>query len=123
MNAQELQTIRGFVQALPKGPGGEEAVRVAVITEDGTPYHVLHKGAGTGLLSNINADVEVTGIVSPLPAETAADSGPDNNPDNNPASNRDSGGDNGAETAWLVTVKSFRLTDGFDDPWYDDTVR
>ncbi len=110
MNAQELQTIRGFVQALPKGPGGEEAVRVAVIAEDGTPYHVLHKGAGTGLLSNINADVEVTGIVSPLPAQAVADGAA-------------SATDDGAEAARLVTVKSFRLTDGFDDPWYDDTVR
>ena len=100
MSAQEIQTIRGYVQALPSEAGqmGEDAARVAVIAEDGTHYHVLHKGPGMGLLDGINANVEVTGIVS---ATEDADLGPQ----------------------YTVTVKSYRLTDGFDDPWYDDTVR
>lgn len=116
MNAQELHTIRGFVQALPRQPGREEAVRVAIITEDGTEYHVLHKGAGTGLLSNINADVEITGTVSPLavPPASAAPLTVDDAPP---------GMDDEAQAPRLVAVKSYRLTDGFDGPWYDDAVR
>ena len=105
MNAQEMQTIRGYVQALPlvSGHTDEDAAKVAVITDDGTQYHVLHKGPGIGLLDDINANVEVTGYVA-------------------------AGGVEDAEGAELgshhtVTVKSYRLTDGFDDPWYDDTVR
>ena len=105
MNAQKLQTIRGYVQALPPvaGHADEDAAKVAVITDDGTQYHVLHKGAGIGLLDDINANVEVTGYVSRSATEDAGDAefGPHH----------------------ILTVKSYRLTDGFDDPWYDDTVR
>ena len=110
MTAQEKQTIRGYVQALPTAPGREETVRVVVVSDDGTEYHILHKGAGTGLLTNINANVEITGHVTSLPAvASAADSAEEE-----------------AETdrsGYLLTVKQFRLTDGFDHPWYDDTVR
>ena len=113
MNAQDMQTIRGYVQSLPQRPGREEAVRVAVITDDGTEYHVLHKGAGTSLVSNINANVEITGSVASLSdlavAKDAAPAGDD--------------ADDPSAPGYLLTVKSYRLTDGFDDPWYDDTVR
>lgn len=103
MNAQEMQTIRGYVQALPdvSGQGGKEvSAKVVVIADDGTQYHVLHKGPGVGLLADINANVEVTGVVTPADAD-ARESGP----------------------CYSITVKSYRLTDGFDDPWYDDAVR
>ena len=99
-----MQTIRGYVQALPPvtGHAGEDAAKVAVIADDGTQYHVLHKGAGIGLLDDINANVEVTGCVTPVvPDADGAELGP----------------------RYAVTVKSYRLTDGFDDPWYDDAVR
>ena len=111
MNARELQTIRGYVQALPPVTGhtDEDAARVAVITDDGAQYHVLHKGPGIGLLDDINANVEVTGYVS-LPA--AEDAG-----------SADDVGDTALGPHHTVTVKSYRLTDGFDDPWYDDAVR
>jgi len=104
MKAREMQTIRGYVQALPSVPGhmDEDAARVAVITDDGAEYHVLHKGPGIGLLDDINANVEVTGYVSRPPVETE---------DADPLPHH------------TVTVTSYRLTDGFDDPWYDDTVR
>jgi len=111
MNAQEMQTIRGYVQALPlvSGHTDEDAAKVAVITDDGTQYHVLHKGPGIGLLDDINANVEVTGYVSCPPASSAGDA---------PAvEDRELGPHH------TVIVKSYRLTDGFDDPWYDDTVR
>jgi len=104
MSTQTMQTIRGYVQALPPAAGhiGEDAARVAVIADDGTHYHVLHKGPGMGLLDDINANVEVTGIVSPPAAGAEAAE---------------------LESHYTVTVKSYRLTDGFDDPWYDDAVR
>ena len=105
MNAQKMQIIRGYVQALPvlsgpahMQPGKDEAARVAVIADDGTPYQVLHKGPGAGLLADINANVEVTGTVAFVEAETEGDA------------------------HYTIAVKSYRLTDGFDDPWYDDSV-
>jgi hypothetical protein len=104
MNAQEMQTIRGYVQALPPvtgHAGGEDSARVAVIADDGTQYHVLHKGPGIGLLADINANVEVTGFVCSVAGAEGSE----------------------AEPQYIMTVKSYRLTDGFDDPWYDDTVR
>ena len=109
MNSQELQTIKGYVQALPNVPGREEAIRVIIVSDDGTEYHIPHKGAGTGLLANINANVEVTGHVSPLSSAEAS-----------AASEGETGN---APPGYLLAVKHFRLTDGFDDPWYDDTVR
>lgn len=103
MNAREVKIIRGYVQSLPKISGREDAAKVAVVTDDGAEYRILHKGAGISLVGNINANVEVTGSV--LPTETPATDEPD------------------AEgTGCVFVVKSYRLTDGFDDPWYDDTA-
>lgn len=101
MNSPNLLTIRGYVQALPDLPGREDVAKVAIVTDEGTEYHIMHKGAGTSLLSNINANVEVTGMLSGMPAVPA---------------------DSDEEPGYLLTVKSYRLTDGFDDPWYDDAV-
>jgi hypothetical protein len=109
MNARDMQTIRGYVQALPTAPGRDDPVRVVVVSDDGMDYHILHKGAGTGLLANINANVEVTGHVTPLASPGSA------------AEARDDAENGGS--GYLLTVKQFRLTDGFDHPWYDDTVR
>lgn len=102
MNVSEMQIIRGYVQALPPDSGKEQAARVAVVTDDGVEYLVRHKGEGTSLLANVNANVEVMGNVSPL------------------SRNDD---DDEDRKGYLLTVVSYRLTDGFDDPWYDDTVR
>jgi hypothetical protein len=75
---------------------------VAVITDNGEEYPVLHKGAGISLIGNINANVEVTGqLFRPVPDVDAEADKPE----------------------YLLSVKSYRLTDGFDDPWYDDAVR
>lgn len=94
-----MMTIRGYVQSLPLLSGKEDAARVAVVTDDGKEFPVLHKGAGVGLLDNINANVEVTGTLGLRSAV---------------------GSDEGEEPVQVIVVKSFRLTDGFDDPWYDD---
>ena len=109
MNARDMQTIRGYVQALPTVAGRDDPVRVVVVSDDGEDYHILHKGAGTGLLANINANVEVTGHVTPLPSQDSAVEARDD--------------DENDRAGYLLTVKQFRLTDGFDHPWYDDTVR
>jgi hypothetical protein len=109
MNSRELQTIRGDVQALSAVPGREEVVRVIVVSDDGTQYHILQKWAGTGLLANINASVEITGHVSPLSSVR-------------PVAGTGEEPESGAPEC-LLNVKHFRLIDGFDDPWYDDAVR
>jgi hypothetical protein len=101
MNSQEFLTIRGYVQSLPTLPGLDETAKVAVITDNGDEYPVLHKGAGISLIGNINANVEVTGqLFRPAPEDAEAD-----------------------KPECFLSVKSYRLTDGFDDPWYDDAVR
>lgn len=103
MNARDAKIIRGYVQSLPKTSGKDDAAKVAVVTDDGTEYRILHKGAGISLVGNVNANVEVTGTVLPSDAP--------------PADEPDSEG-----SRHLFAVKSYRLTDGFDDPWYDDAV-
>ena len=101
MNAQDETIIRGYVRALPTVRGREETARVAVVTDDGTEYRIPHKGTGIPLAANINANVEVTGQIvfpeTPHSEETETES-------------------------CVLTVKSYRLIDGFDDPWYDDEV-
>ena len=103
MNTRDVLTVRGYVQSLPKASGRDDAARVAVVTDDGTEYRILHKGAGVGLAGNINANVEVTGCVIPgaEPAANAIET---------------------EEPVCSLAVKGYRLNDGFDDPWYDDTV-
>lgn len=105
----ETQTIRGYIQALPTVNGKEDAPRVAVVTDDGKEYQVVHKGEGVRLLSDINANVEVTGLVVVCPDDQDIHA-----PDA-------ATGDDDA-FCYRITVKQYRLTDGFDDPWYDDTV-
>ena len=103
MNTRDVLTVRGYVHSLPKTSDRDDAARVAVVTDDGTEYRILHKGAGVGLAGNINANVEVTGCVIPgaEPAANAIET---------------------EEPVCSLAVKGYRLTDGFDDPWYDDTV-
>ena len=104
MNSQDVRTIRGFVQALPKAQGKEEAAKVAIVAEDGTEYHIPHKGAGMDLVDFISADVEVEGFVCPLPVA--------------PTQEEDAGED--VPRVFQLTVRSYQLADGYDDPWYDD---
>ena len=106
MNSQELRTIRGYVQALPKALGREDAARVAVVAGDGTQYHVQHKSAGMDLADFISADVEVRGVILSLPVTPESAAEPPEE-----------------ETkAFLISVRSYQLIDGYDDPWYDDDV-
>ena len=102
MNSQELRTIRGYVQALPRAHGREDAAKVAVVADDGTHYHILHKGAGMDLVDFISADVEVRGVIHPLAPENAAEPPEDE------------------AKAFSLSVRGYQLTDGYDDPWYDD---
>lgn len=103
MSSQEIQTIRGYVQALPKAQGREDAAKVAVITDDGTEYLVLHKGAGMDLVDYISADVEVQGIV--VPASGTVDATMTEDDEASPL---------------FLTVRRYTLIDGYDEDWYDD---
>lgn len=100
MTNEELLTVRGYVQALPK----EENCRVAVFTDDGDEYHVFHKAAGMDLADFISAEVEVQGFVSPLGAESTAVP-VEQDPDEAPG------------RVYCMVVRSYRLTDDFDEPW------
>jgi hypothetical protein len=106
MKTDGVLTIRGYVQALPRTPGREDAPRTALVAADGTQYHIAHKGAGMDLVDFISADVEVRGTVAPLPAEQE--------------DARDEEGESGIPRAFLLTARSYQFTDSFDDPWYDD---
>lgn len=103
MSSQEVQTIRGYVQALPKVQGREDAAKVAVVTDGGTEYRVLHKSAGMDLVDYISADVEVQGIVTPAPGAEA-----------------DAMEEDGEVPPLFLTVRGYTLIDGYDDDWYDD---
>lgn len=107
MSPQDLKTIQGYVRSLPREPERENDARVALITEDGREYRILHRGPGAELEDNVNAHVEVTGRVQALAADATGDQG---------------GGDQGDGAGCSLSVISYRLTDGFDDPWYDDGV-
>ena len=106
MKTDGVLTIRGYVLALPRTPGKEDAPRVAVVLDDGTEYHIAHKGAGMDLAACISAEAEVRGIAAPLPSEQE--------------DARDEEGESGTPRAFLLAVRSYLLTDSFDDPWYDD---
>lgn len=108
MDSQELQTLRGYVQALPKVKGREDAAKVVIVTDDGAEYHVLHKSAGMDLADYISADVEVQGIVSPAPATVV------------PGREDAAAGEDDESPAPYLTVRSYTLIDGYDDDWYDD---
>jgi hypothetical protein len=107
MSSQELQTIRGYIQALPKVHGREDAAKVAVVTDGGMEYRVLHKNAGMDLADYISADVEVQGFVSGASGAGA------------PEAASAAGGD-GDVPPPFITVRSSTLVDGYDDDWSDD---
>ena len=87
---QNLITVRGYVIALPK-QGGREDAKVAVQDDDsGTEYLVLPRGMGLDLVDHINAKVEVTGTLQEK--------------DENK----------------FIQVRQFKTQDEYDDDWYDD---
>ena len=59
---QNLTTVQGYIVALPK-QGGKEDAKVAVLGENGVEYRFLPKGMGIDLVDHINVGVEVTGVV------------------------------------------------------------
>lgn len=91
-NTTETTVVKGFIQALPKASTNESA-RVALITPDEREIPVLHKGAGVDLLDHISADVEITGSLEDSPH---------------------------VEGGKALRVRSYLVTDGYEDPWYDD---
>ncbi len=64
MTSQNLQTVRGYISALPRVKQSEETARVAITTDEGKDFQVIHKGVGTDLADHVSANVEVQGIIS-----------------------------------------------------------
>ncbi len=91
MGNQETTTIKGFIRSLPHVSALEAGAKVAVVTEDGTEYLVIHKGVGIDLLEHTSANAEVTGVVT------------------------------AKEDGYIIQVRSYSVNDGYDDAWYDDT--
>jgi hypothetical protein len=59
---QNIKTLRGYIVALPKKPGGDDA-GIALQDEAGEEILIVPKGAGLDLVDYINAKVEITGLV------------------------------------------------------------
>ena len=91
-NTTESVSLTGFVQSLPKS-SKSETIRVVLVTPGGEEYPVLHKGAGVDLVDHIGADVEVSAVYE----NTFL-----------------------AEYAKALRIRTYRVTDGYEDPWYDD---
>ena len=87
---KDIVVVRGYVEAMPLGPGNEKNAKVAIVTEDGTRYSVLPKGPGLELLQEVGAPVEAKGLMS------------------------------SDEGLFFIQVSSFEIQDGFDDAWYDE---
>ena len=88
---QNIQTIRGYITALPRQGGKDEAALVAVHDDNGTDYYIVPKGMGLDLSEHINVGVEVTGIVQQK------------------------------EEIYYLQVRSYDLKDEYADEWYDDS--
>jgi len=92
ISTQEVMTLKGFVQAIPRSTA-EDGARVALVTTSGEEYPVLHKGAGVDLVDHISADVEVTASLVEMPE---------------------------IEGGKALRVRKYQVLDGYEDPWYDD---
>ncbi|MDR2892736.1 MAG: hypothetical protein LBV80_06605 [Deltaproteobacteria bacterium] len=86
---QNLVTVRGYIISLPKQAGRDDA-KVAVQDESGVEYLVLPRGMGLDLADNVNAKVEVAGIVQDKDDQR------------------------------FILVRQYQLMDEYDDQWYDD---
>ncbi len=91
-NTTELLNLSGFVQTTIS-TDGEGPSSIALVLSDGTECPILHKGAGVDLVDHIGADVE---IVACWEAEPVVEGGK------------------------ALRVRSYTVTDGYEDPWYDD---
>ena len=73
--------------------GGETPGGIALVLADGTECPILHKGAGVDLVDHIGADVEVVACWEGVTA---------------------------VEGEKALRIRSYTVTDGYEDPWYDD---
>ena len=88
----ESVSLTGFIQSLSKS-SKSESVRVVLVTPGGEVFPVLHKGAGVDLVDHIGADVEVHAVYESTTL---------------------------AEYDKALRIRTYRVTDGYEDPWYDD---
>ena len=87
---QNLITVRGYVIALPKHTGKDDAKVAIQDDESGTEYLVVPRGMGLDLADHINAKAEVTGAVEEKDEEL------------------------------FIHVRQYKPQDEYDDDWYDD---
>lgn len=91
-NTTELLNLSGFVQTILT-TDGESPSSIALVLADGTECPILHKGAGVDLVDHIGADVEIVACWEE---------------------------ESGAEGGKALRVRSYNVTDGYEDSWYDD---
>ncbi|MDL2285740.1 hypothetical protein LJB93_03245 [Desulfovibrio sp. OttesenSCG-928-F07] len=91
MNGEQLQTVTGYIVALPKQPGAkEDAAKVALQDNNGNEFYIIPKGMGIDMVEHINAKAEITGMVHEKDEVT------------------------------FIQVRNYTVDDAFDDDWYDD---
>ncbi len=66
MTNQKLQTVQGYIAALPRVKQSDEIAKVVVITDSGEEFKILHKGVGVDLADHVSASVEVQGVITEL---------------------------------------------------------
>lgn len=87
---QNLITVRGYVVALPR-QGGRDDAKVAIQDDDsGVEYKVVPRGMGLDLADHVNAKAEVTGTTQEKDEEV------------------------------FIHVRQYKTQDEYDDDWYDD---
>lgn len=89
--SQGLQTVQGYISALPKHEGNEENAVVSINDEStGIEYYVIPRGMGVDLAEHVNVGASVTGIVQEK------------------------------SEIHYIQVRNYKLTDEYGDEWYDD---
>lgn len=63
MNAT-TSTLSGYIKALPDNVDERQAI--VSLEQDGTEYRILPRGAGMDLIDEVNAMVQVTGLVEEI---------------------------------------------------------
>lgn len=91
-NTTELLNLSGFIQTILSS-GNDNPSTIVLVLNDGTECPILHKGAGVDLVDHIGADVEVVACWENVPD---------------------------IDGGKALRVRSYNVTDGYEDPWYDD---
>lgn len=88
----KVKTYNGFIQAMANPVKGDP-VKVVLVLSDGTELPILHRGAAVDMLDHLGADVELEAFLEETPE---------------------------VEGGSALKVRSYVVTDGYEDSWYDD---